>query len=35
METLRIEKAGGDISKRKIFLMYFGTTICDVHDVSF
>jgi len=35
METLRIEKAGGDISKRKIFKMYFGTTCRDVEDVSF
>jgi len=34
METLRIEKAGGDISKRKIFKMYFGTTVVDVKDVS-
>jgi len=35
METLRIEKAGGDISKRKIFMDYFGTTVRDVEDVSF
>jgi len=35
METLRIEKAGGDISKRKIFKMYFGTTVRDVKRVSF
>ena len=35
METLYIEKAGGDISKRKFFKMYFGTTVRDVEDVSF
>jgi len=35
METLRMEKAGGDISKRKIFKMYFGATVRDVEDVSF
>jgi len=34
-ETLRIEKTGGDVSKRKIFKMYFGTTVIDVKDVSF
>ena len=35
METLRIEKAGGDISQRKIFMDYFGTTVRGVEDVSF
>jgi len=35
LETLRIEKAGGDTSKRKIFLMYFGTTFRHVNMVSF
>jgi len=34
METLRIEKAGGDISKRKLFILYFGTTIRHVDMVS-
>jgi len=35
METLRIEKTGGDISKRKIYMDYFGTTVRAVEDVSF
>jgi len=35
LETLRIDKAGGDTSKRKIFLMYFGTTYRHVDMVSF
>ena len=35
LETLRIEKAGGDISKRKLFMMYFGTTFRHVNMVSF
>jgi len=35
LETLRIGKAGGDISKRKLFMMYFGTTFRHVNMVSF
>ena len=35
LETVRIEKAGGDTSKRKILMMYFGTTIQYVDRVSF
>jgi len=34
LETLRIEKAGGDTSKRKILIMYFGTTIGGTQHVD-
>jgi len=34
LETLRIHQAGGDTSKRTIFLMYFGTTYRHVKQVS-
>jgi len=27
LETVRIEKAGGDISQRKLYMMYFGTGV--------
>jgi len=35
METLRIRKAGGDNSKRKLFMLYFSTTFRNVDLVSF
>jgi len=34
LETLRIRHAGGDTSQRKIYMLYFGTTLQRVDQVS-
>jgi len=35
LDTVRLHKAGGDTSKRKMYMMYFGTTFRHWETVSF